>query len=198
MLSHRSAAALWRLLPAHAGPIDVSVPGDGGRNRRAGVRIHRSPSLIAKQTTRREYIPVTTATRTVADLRRVVSAEQLRQAVRQAVVIGLEIGEPPEVDFTRSELERQFLIFCRRHQLPLPEVNVAIGPYTIDFLWRKGQVIVETDGYRYHRGRQAFEDDRARDMELRLMGDEVLRVTYRQLMSGQAKLAKALGEILAN
>lgn len=30
VLSHRSAAALWRLLPPKSGPIDVSVAGSGG------------------------------------------------------------------------------------------------------------------------------------------------------------------------
>ena len=73
------------------------------------------------------------------------------------------------------------LWLCRRHHLPLPEVNVSIGPFTVDFLWRECRVVVETDGWRAHRGRQAFEDDRARDSYLGLQGYEVLRFTWRQL-----------------
>ncbi len=73
-----------------------------------------------------------------------------------------------------------FLRLCRRHRLPLPEVNVRMGPFVVDFLWRRQSLIVETDGYRFHRGRQAFEDDRVRDTELRLTGYEVIRFTYRQ------------------
>jgi very-short-patch-repair endonuclease len=48
----------------------------------------------------------------------------------------------------------------------MPEVNVPIGPYTVDFLWREWRLIVETDGWPAHRGRQAFEDDRVRDAYL--------------------------------
>jgi very-short-patch-repair endonuclease len=50
--------------------------------------------------------------------------------------------------------------------------------------------------HRIHRGRQAFEDDRARDMQLRLLGYEVLRVTYQQLMFQKASLVKALRSVL--
>jgi len=39
-------------------------------------------------------------------------------------------------------------------------------------------LIVETDGYRYHRGSVAFEDDRARDNRLMALGYDVLRFTY--------------------
>jgi hypothetical protein len=39
-VSHRSAAELWKLLSPADGPIDVSVPGDGGRRKRRGIRVH--------------------------------------------------------------------------------------------------------------------------------------------------------------
>jgi very-short-patch-repair endonuclease len=139
---------------------------------------------------------VTTPARTIADLRRLTPALAAR-AIRQAAVVGLHLPEEVEADRTRSELESRFLRLCRRHRLPPPEVNVPVGPFTVDFLWREKRLIVETDGYRYHRGRQAFEDDRARDMELRLLGFEVLRVTYQQLRSRPTGLAKALRHVLS-
>ena len=40
VLSHRSAAELWELLPAHAGDIEVTVV---GAQRRATVARHSSP-----------------------------------------------------------------------------------------------------------------------------------------------------------
>ena len=79
------------------------------------------------------------------------------------------------------QLERRFLRFCHRNGLPLPEVNVPVPPYTVDFLRRRQSLVVETDGWSAHRGRQAFEDDRARDSFLRKLGYEVLRFTWRQL-----------------
>ena len=41
--------------------------------------------------------------------------------------------------------------------------------------------MVETDGYLYHRGEVAFQEDRARDLRLRRLGYEVLRISERQL-----------------
>ena len=43
-------------------------------------------------------------------------------------------------------------------------------PPTVDFLWRDQRLIVEIDGYIYHRGRQAMRDDNDRDLELELLG----------------------------
>ena len=45
---------------------------------------------------------------------------------------------------------RRFLSLCRKHGLPKPEVNVRVGPYEVDFLWRGHRLIVETDGYATH------------------------------------------------
>jgi very-short-patch-repair endonuclease len=56
-------------------------------------------------------------------------------------------------------------------------VNVRVGRFTVDFLWREEGLVVETDSYRTHRGRQAFIDDRERDNELAARGLEVLRFT---------------------
>jgi very-short-patch-repair endonuclease len=196
VLSHRPAAAIWGLLPASPGWVDVTTPGGGGRQERRGIRRHRSRTLIPTLSTRRKGIPVTTPARTIADLRRVLPSDQLRRAVREAAVMGLDIGGDVEPDPTRSELERRFLRLCRRHRLPLPEVNVQLGTFIVDFLWRDRSLIVETDGYRYHRGRLAFEEDRARDVELRLLGYEVLRFTYQQVSDHSARVAATLRALL--
>lgn len=191
-VSHRSAASLWRLLPPLDGPIDVSVPSRSGRRGRDGIRVHRCESLRPEHLTRRLGIPVTTPTRTIADLRRAVSPRELRRAIRQAEVLGLPTGFETIAEGTRSELEGRFLRLCRRAGLPTPEVNVRIGRFTVDFLWRDERLVVETDGYRYHRGRQAFEDDRARDLELRDLGFEVVRLSYRQVVGEPERVAATL------
>jgi very-short-patch-repair endonuclease len=195
-VSHRSAAALWQLLPPDKQPIDVSLPSQSGRRRRDGIRIHRCESLKPGDATHLLGIPVTTPARTLADLRRAVSPPELRRAIRQADVLGLATGMENVVEGTRSELERRFLRLCRRAGLPAPEVNVRIGGLTVDFLWRDERLIVETDGYRYHRGRQAFEDDRGRDLELRARGYEVLRLSYRQVSDRPERVIGALRRVL--
>jgi very-short-patch-repair endonuclease len=86
-----------------------------------------------------------------------------------------------ESDRTRSDLETLFLDLCRRHHLPPPEVNVKLGRWEVDFLWRPQRLVVETDSWTYHRGSVAFQDDHARDLDLRAAGYAVLRFTGDQL-----------------
>lgn len=97
VLSHRSAAELWRMLAVRQvnpsgregpAPVDVTVPGDAGRRRRAGIRLHRSLSLSKAEVTRRAGISVTAPARTLADLRRVVPSKQFAAALRQASTSG--------------------------------------------------------------------------------------------------------------
>jgi very-short-patch-repair endonuclease len=116
-----------------------------------------------------------------------------RAAVRRAVDLRLiRSSGIAEADLTRSELERRFLSLCRRHRLPQPEVNARVGPYETDFVWRDRGVIVETDGFRHHGDRAAFERDRARDSHLQSLGYRVLRFTYRQLRDAPAEVVSAL------
>jgi len=196
VLSHRSAAALWELLPSTDGPVDISLPSRSGRRRRQGIRIHRPESLRPQETTRRNGIPVTSPARTLADLRYVVSEGALRRAIRQADFLGLPIGPDIEVDGTRSELERRFLWLCRRHHLPKPAVNMRIGGLTVDFCWVAQKLIVETDGYQAHRGRAAFEDDRDRDLKLRAVGLEVQHLSYRQVFEEPDEVIAVLKPLL--
>jgi len=191
VLSHRSAADLWRLLPPLRQPPHVTIPTRAGRARRPGIHLHRSPSLPAAATTTRNGIVVTTPARTIADLRRVVDGPTLRRAVRQAEVLGYGLDEVA-TDGTRSELEYRFLRLCRRHRLPPPAVNVAIGGFVVDFLWSRERLIVETDGYRFHRGRAAFEIDHARQLALEQLGYRVRRFTHRQVVAEPKNVAAAV------
>jgi very-short-patch-repair endonuclease len=111
-------------------------------------------------------------------------------------VLGLRLGGV-ESDRTRSDLERDFLRLCRRHGLPEPLVNVRLGAWRVDFLWRGPRLVVETDGYRYHRGEAAFEDDHARDLGLRGIGFQVVRLTGRQLAEDPERVAATLRAELA-
>lgn len=181
VLSHRGAAALWGLLRPRDGPIEVSTPARSGRSKRRGIRLHRCTTLVTGTTTRRLDIPVTTPARTVDDLRPVVPSRLWRRAVRQAELAGFALGPRIASDGTRSDLERDFLWICRRAKLPAPAVNVKIGRWTVDFLWRAERLVVETDSYLYHRGRIAFQDDHARELDLRARGFEVRRFDERQI-----------------
>jgi very-short-patch-repair endonuclease/predicted transcriptional regulator of viral defense system len=194
VLSHRAAAALWMLLSPGSGSVDVTVPGNGGRRQRPGIRLHRSTTLTQPQTTRRANIPVTTPARTLLDLRSCATKEELGRARRQAEVLGYRLDGAAEIepDLTRSELERRFLRLCASAALPSPEVNARVGSQLVDFLWRRSGLIAETDGYRYHRGRANFEHDRAREAKLAVAGYEVLRFTWRQIVNDGDDVVSAL------
>jgi hypothetical protein len=127
----------------------------------------------------------------------VLLTDRLDKALRAAEVLRLDTGDQAfEPDETRSDLERRFLRLCRRHGVPPPEVNVTVGRFEVDLLWRAADLIVELDGFRHHGTRSAFERDRARDVELRLLGYEVLRFTYRQVRDTPGEVAAALRALL--
>jgi very-short-patch-repair endonuclease len=75
-------------------------------------------------------------------------------------------------------------------------VNVGVGPFTADFLLPDQRLIVELDGYRAHAGRVSFEADRERDMRLKVLGYDVVRLTWRQLASDPAETAARLRRLL--
>jgi very-short-patch-repair endonuclease len=75
-------------------------------------------------------------------------------------------------------------------------VNKTIGRYEVDSFWPQRGLVVETDGWSAHRGRQAFEDDRARDAYLRAEGYEVLRFTWRQVTEEPASVVAVLRRCL--
>lgn len=213
VLSHGSAAVLWKLLKPLDGPIHVSIPTTSGRRSRRGIHLHRTPSLAEPSpspsssairggrgrrllTTRRDRIPVTTIARTIEDLRGSgLPPRLLRRAIRQAELVGHRL-DGVETDRTRSDLETAFLALWRRHRIPPPEVNAKLGRWEVDFLWRTHRLVVEADTWTYHRGSIAFEDDHARDLDLRQQGYAVLRFTDRQLEEEPTRIARDVARAL--
>jgi very-short-patch-repair endonuclease len=197
VLSHRSAAELWRMLEVVVGLIHVAVITPGGRARRDGLQIHRLPSLQSRDITLRHGIPVTTPQRTLLDLRGAIEPGELRRAIRQAEILDLPIDARAIIsDRATSELELRFLALCRRHRLPPPETNVLIGGLRVDFVWREARLVVETDGRKYHRGIVASEDDRARHERLEALGYDVLRFTWDDVVRRPAATAKLVRQRL--
>jgi very-short-patch-repair endonuclease len=193
VLSHRSAAELWRIGPRSA-LIDVTAAVD---RRVQGVICHRA-ALEERSTL--EGIPVTTPARTIIDLADVLTARGLERAVDEAEYLRLDLsGLEPILgrrgagalarlltewrteSRTRSELEEVFIALCAEHGLERPEVNVHVEGSERDFLWRGARLVVEVDGAQAHRTRRAFERDRLRDAELTAAGYRVMRFTQRRL-----------------
>lgn len=200
VLSHRSAAELWAILPRAQGPIHVTVPASSGRRSRRGLIIHRSRTLAPELTAFNAGVRVTTAARTLADLRPALDPELHDRATRKAIDLGLISRSDVNSDtaLTGSPLERKFLALCRRHRLPPPVVNARIGRYEVDFLWPEQRLIVETDGFEFHGFREAFERDREKDAYLQARGYRVLRTTDRQVRRDPRKVAKSVRRMLGS
>lgn len=87
-----------------------------------------------------------------AEWRRLVDRgelERLSEGSRLgAPALRAALAEPLWV--TRSVLERRFLKIVRRHKLPMPQGNVMVCGYEVDFFWPEHRLIVETDGGEHH------------------------------------------------
>jgi very-short-patch-repair endonuclease len=198
VLSHQSATELLELTPQRPGPIHVTVPADRCPRSNARIVVHRSKTLTSRDTARRDRIPVTTPSRTLRDLKRVLPREQWEAAVDRARSRGIDTSAVVAEAPTRSVLERRFIQLCRHRRIPAPRVNVRVGYFLVDFLWPDHRLIAEVDGYAFHGGRAPFEADRARDAELMAQGYQVLRFTYRQVTEAPGVVAVRLRKLLSN
>lgn len=189
VLSHHSAAALWEIARDDPHAVHVSIPASLTR-RRPGLTVHRRAGLSAAT---HRGIPVTTPEATLLDLARCVGRERLEAAVVEADKRDLLGADAVEailgVDFapTDSALERRFLALVREARLPTPLTQAQLGPYRVDFLWPDLRLVVETDGLRYHRTPAQQARDRRRDQALTAAGLTVLRFTFAQVASGEAR-----------
>jgi very-short-patch-repair endonuclease len=210
VLSHVHAAALHELRPPPRGWINVTVQ-SRSRRQRKGIRVHATLDLPPEHVTVVDRIPVTTVPRTLADLAGTVPEPQLARALEAAEahgfldvpsVLAVSAGRPgaqalkrllqQELPHTRSEFEAAFLSLCDRYGIARPRMNTRVEGYEVDAVWPERNLIVELDGYRYHRTRAAFERDRERDADLHARGFATLRFTYRQVTSRPRWVANRL------
>jgi Transcriptional regulator, AbiEi antitoxin/Protein of unknown function (DUF559) len=192
VLSHRSAAVLWEIVPRRQGPIDVTAR---SYHQHGGIRAHRSLTLTRADITRHYGIPVTTPARTLRDLARVLPSHSLTRAVNEARIRKLVSDHGHETGPTRSHLEDLFLRFIDKYDLPRPEVNQRVAGFEVDMLWRAQRLIVEVDSRTFHL--HTFEQDRERDAHLLSEGFAVLRITKRRLRQDSEREARRLREVLS-
>jgi very-short-patch-repair endonuclease len=98
---------------------------------------------------------------------------------------------------TRSELEEAFLELCDAYAIPRPVTNTVIEGFEVDAHWPAAKLVVELDGYAYHRSPEAFERDRARDVALTLAGLRVVRLTWRAVTADAARTAASIHRLIA-
>jgi very-short-patch-repair endonuclease len=215
VLSHRSAAVLWRICPERGPRIDVTVPGGGSRPPRGQVVLHRC-QLPAEHVATVGRIPVTTPARTIVDLADHLTRRELERAIDEAIYLRLDLtsvqplpgrrgsgllaevlaDHAPGTTRTKSEFEEFLFALCRRHDLPQPLVNQVVEGFEVDFVWPEARLIVEADSWSAHSRRSAFERDRVRDAALQLAGYRVIRITWRRLVAEPELIARQLARLM--
>jgi hypothetical protein len=188
-LSHKSAAALWDLLPVRE-VIEVTAPA-----KRRGDDTLRVRVSSAKELTTHKAIRVTTIPQTLLDLAAtgwpidrltheaaaasLISLDALkafaldRRGARGAAKLDHALGLP----HTRSGWERRFLRWLRTLDgIPLPVTNDAIDGLTVDIHWPVHDLVVELDTEQTHGTPWAQERDRRRDERLGRRGKTVIRI----------------------
>ena len=205
-LTHRTAAAILGVLPEPRPerPVDVSGP-RSLRGPRSGVRLHRVGPLPDGEVEGRHGLTVATPARTILDLAACLNPDDLERALAQAErrelvtleqvrdIVDRYPGRPGRgrllalLDdiagpaFSRSPPELLLLKRLRKAGVPRHRTNVRIAGMEVDLLFPDHGVVVEIDGFRFHRQRPVFEGDRDRGSALTARGLTVLNFTPRQI-----------------
>ena len=213
-LSHRSAAALWRIGPTRVELLDVSVR-RRDKPRRSGIRTWARPSLPENDIQHVNGIPVTGPVRTLVDLATEFASSALERAVNEADKRDLVdpdalrealndlTGEPGVRPLRKlldchtfrlsdSDLERLFRPIATAAGLPEPLTKAWVNGFEVDFLWPDLGLVIETDGLRYHRTPAAQARDRLRDQAHTAAGMTTLRFTHRQVKHERAHVERVL------
>lgn len=217
VLSHRSAARFWRLLPPATELVEVTSA--GRRVRRDGIVGHRG-DLREDERLIEEGIPVTSPFRTIFDLAAAASRREVERALHEAEVRQLTdrvslpmllerypgrrgtrvlrelLGSGEPVGITRNEFEEAFLALIDSYGFPRPRMNAALALrgrfFEVDALWEAHRFLVELDSRGVHGTKKRFESDRLRDRILVAESYRTMHVTWLQLRDEPDEIAADL------
>lgn len=205
--SRRTAGRVWGFeIPAPDRP-EVTVLIDR-RLSPNGVLVHRTRRTRPTDFTTFHRVPLSTPMRTLLELSPLVSERELEVALDYAhrrALVSIEslaaylahVGNRslPGSRVLRaivalrdprrplgSDLESELFHLLRTVGLPLPIpqhwVDTRKGPRRIDFAYPERGIAIEADGYEYHSGLGAFDDDRIRQNEVEELGWTFRRFTW--------------------
>lgn len=202
LLSHRSAAVLWGLVRSSTEhDVEVVMP-DAVLRGRPDIHVHRRADLGAEHRCEVNGVPVTDPISTLVDLASCAPEWQVEQAINAADRLDLVDPETLRATvpglaprpgkacirrltgcdtLTDTGLERKFLAIVRAANLPSPRTQAMVSGYRVDFFWPDLGLVVEADGWRYHRtsGEQAV--DQRRDQAHARGGLTTLRFSEDQI-----------------
>jgi very-short-patch-repair endonuclease len=209
VVSHRSAAHAWNLLPYPATtPVWVTIAPQRSADR-AKIKTVRA-ALHPRDVRHRHGMALTSPPRTILDLAAHLNAEKLEQVVAEARYRSLAseselldqlkrhprkrgnaklrriLELPGGPRRTRSPAEVALVRLLRQAGIAGFETNTRIRGYEVDFLWRELNLVVEVDGYDGHHSRQAHERDRLKLATLEANGIDVIPLTPRRIRDDPA------------
>jgi hypothetical protein len=199
-------------------PLAVTTPVHRGP--RPPIQLHHARSLADQDRAICEQIPVTSVARTLLDLAAGTRLTRLQRIIERSEELKLfdlapvdavlarnaghhgasrlrraiELYRPPT--FTRSDLERRFLALVRDAELPRPSTGFNELGFELDVYWPKQRFAVELDTFETHGTRAAFERDRLRQEELKLVGIEMIRVTGNRLDREPTQVIERVSRLL--
>jgi hypothetical protein len=211
----RSSAALWGLAPRPGAGVDLTTTRTGVHSPR-GLTVRRSRRLALDEIGHVGVIPVTSVSRTLADLAPLVSRRHLERAMEQAdrmqmldvsSLLASSRDRPGAVAVktvlaawspapTRSDLEDRLLALVEGSSLPRPAVNLLVAGVECDQVWEAGRLVVEADSRTFHATHAAFERDRRKDARLTRAGYRVLRFTWTQVTQEPAEVIATIAAAL--
>lgn len=195
VVSHRSAAVLWRVSGFRPGRIEITVP-PGRSNRNALARVHRSERV---ESVVRDGVPVTRPAATIVDLAGVVGGQLLEEAVDDVLcrrlcrldqlrapagrrgsralraVLEAWNGDALPAGVAEMRVIRQLLAAglpdpVRQHEIHHHGQFVA----RVDLAYPDDRLAIELDGFRWHAGRGPFRSDRLRRNRIEAAGWRLL------------------------
>ncbi len=214
MLSHRSAAALWRIGGERRGLIEVSVR-RRCELRRSGLRVRGRPTLAKTDILKRDGIPVTSPVLTLIDMASELRPLEIERAVNEAdkrdlvdpetlrLSLDTYAGQPGVPTLRKlldkltfrlsdSDLEIFFRPIAAAADLPPPLSKQMVNGWEVDFHWPDLGLVVETDGLRYHRTASTQTRDARRDRAHALAGMTPLRFTHYEIKHEPARVRNEL------
>ena len=215
-LSHRAEAARSGFRTWTGGAVEVTIP-ESCTRAHDGIRVHRSCHMTRGDQMVRDGILVTNPAWTIVALASVLSAGELRSAVREALGLKLvsirsilalleRLGPVrgcrnlrrilAQAQPTRSELEDVVYDLIIAGGFVPPEVNEPLrleGRVVIpDFRWPHQKLVIEADGARWHDNALARADDAERQALLERHGETVLRIRWDQATAHSSAVQKRI------
>lgn len=220
LLSHRSAAALWGFGVEHPDYIEISLARHSTL-RRPGIRVHDRPGLWNRDIGSHLGIPVTQPVRTFLDLATVAGPKTVERAINEADKLGVidadalrrtldDYPGQPGIRLLRhvldkdtfrlsdDELERLFRPVAAAAGLPVQLTKHMVNEFEVDFFWPDLGLVVETDGWRYHRTPSAQTRDALRFQTHTAAGLTPLRFSHWQVKHEPHHVRRILAKTAGN